>query len=199
MNKQEFILNLKAKLSGLPRQEVEERLSFYSEMLDDKTEEGLKEEEAVAQLGSVDEVASQIIADIPLIKIATEKIKPKRRLKAWEIVLLALGSPIWISLIITAFAVIISLYVSIWSAVVALWAAFGAFVGCAIGCIAVGTVFTIGTNALTGLAIISAGLVCAGLAIFLFFGCKAATKGVIALTPQIALGIKKCFAVKEKA
>jgi len=199
MNKQEFILNLKAKLSGLPRQEVEERLSFYSEMLDDKTEEGLKEEEAVAQLGSVDEVASQIIADIPLLKIATEKIKPKRRLKTWEIVLLALGSPIWISLIITAFAVIISLYVSIWSAVVALWAAFGAFVGCALGCIAVGTVFTIGTNALTGLAIISAGLVCAGLAIFLFFGCKAATKGVIALTPKIALGIKKCFAVKEKA
>ena len=87
MTKQEFMANLRAKLSGLPTQDVEDRLSFYCEMIDDRTEEGLSEEEAVSAIGSVDEVVSQIIADIPLAKIAKEKIKPKRRLWAWEIVL----------------------------------------------------------------------------------------------------------------
>lgn len=41
MNKQEFLTELRAKLSGLPTYDVEERLSFYGEMIDDRTEEGV--------------------------------------------------------------------------------------------------------------------------------------------------------------
>ena len=37
----------------------------------------------------------------------------------------------------------------------------------------------------------------AGLSVFLFFGCKAATKGIVLLTKAIALGIKKSFVGKE--
>ena len=36
MNKQEFISQLQAGLSGLPECETEERLSFYSEMIEDR-------------------------------------------------------------------------------------------------------------------------------------------------------------------
>lgn len=100
MDKQEFLSKLRAKLSGLPQKDLEERLSFYSEMIDDRIEEGLSEETAVKELGTVDEVAGQIIADIPLSKLVKERIKPKRALNVWEIVLLAIGSPIWLSLII---------------------------------------------------------------------------------------------------
>jgi hypothetical protein len=42
-----------------------------------------------------------------------------------------------------------------------------------------------------GTALIAAGLVCAGLSIFLFFGCKVATKGILLLTKQLALWTKK--------
>ena len=97
MNKQEFLDGLRKGLSGLPQADIEERLTFYGEMLDDRIEEGLSEEEAVAAAGSVNEIVRQTVADIPLAKIAKERIKPKRRLKAWETVLLALGSPIWLS------------------------------------------------------------------------------------------------------
>ena len=198
MNKREFIANLRTNLCGLPNKEVDERIDFYVEMIDDRMEEGLSEEEAVFGIGSVDEISAQIIADIPFTRIAAEGVKPKRRLKAWEIVLLVLGAPIWLSLGLAAVAVVLSLYVSVWSVIVSLWAVFASLIGCAVGGVVTGVVFVaVGGNGLSGIAIIGASVVCAGLSIFLFFGCKAATDGIILLTRKIALGIKKCFIKKE--
>ena len=198
MLKQEFTERLREKLSGLPNAETEERLGFYEEMIDDRIEEGLSEEEAVAAIGSPDEIAAQIIEEIPLKKIAKEKIKPKRKLKAWEIALLAVGSPIWFSLlVIVPFAVGISLYASLWAAIVSFWAVFVSVTASAFG----GTVGGVGLIFLShvpaGLALIGASLFCAGLSVFLFWGCKAATKGAVRLTGRVARGIKKLFIGKE--
>ena len=66
MNKQEFLEQLRSRLSGVPAGDVDERLDFYSEMIDDSIEEGLSEEEAVSQVGTVNDVARQIIGEIPL-------------------------------------------------------------------------------------------------------------------------------------
>ena len=60
MRKQDFLSALKTSLLGLPKQDVEEHLNFYSEMIDDRMEEGRTEEEAVADIGSVEEIATQI-------------------------------------------------------------------------------------------------------------------------------------------
>ena len=199
MNKQEFLCELQAALNGLPHDNIKESILFYSEMIDDRMDDGMSEEEAVSDIGSVDEVASQIIAEIPLLKIAKEKIKPKRKMKAWEIVLLCVGSPIWGSLLIAAFAVILSLYVSLWSVIISLWAAFGALVGGTVGGILGGVLFIVTGNVYSGVAIIAAGLVLAGLSIFAFFGCKAAAKGIIVITKKLALGLKGLFIRKEKA
>ena len=197
MNKQEFIAALRSRLSGLPKEDVEERLGFYGEMIDDRIEDGLSETEAVRDIGNIDDIASQIIGDIPLVKIAKERIKPKRRLDAWEIVLLAVGSPLWLSLVIVAVAVVLSVYVALWSVIISLWASFGALVGCAVGGIVSGMVLTV-IGKYVGIALIGAGIACAGFAIMFFFGCGAATKGIIWLTKRIALGIKSCFIKKEK-
>ena len=48
MNKQEFLSQLRKGLAGLPQNDIEERLAFYGEMIDDRIEEGLSEEEAVS-------------------------------------------------------------------------------------------------------------------------------------------------------
>lgn len=199
MKKQEFLCALKKRLSGLPKQDVEDRLNFYSEMIDDRTEEGWTEEEVISDIGSVDEISTQIIADIPFTKIATERVKPKKRLKMWEIALLAIGSPIWLSLAIAAFSVLLSLYAVLWSLIVSVWAVFASLAAGAVGGVVVGISFAFRGNGLTGIAVIGAGIVCAGLAIFLFFGCKTATNGIIYLSQKIALGIKKCFIKKENA
>ena len=198
MNKQDFIDQLREKLSGFPVRDVGERLEFYSEMIDDRIEEGLSESEAIAAIGTVDEIASQIVAEIPLAKIVKEKIKPKRSLRTWEIVLLALGSPIWLSLLIAAFAVLLSLYAVLWSLIITAWAIFGALAGTAIGAMVGGMVIIIFTNTWSGLALLAVSLVCAGLSIFAFFGCLAATRGSVLLTKRIAIGIKRSFTRKEK-
>ncbi len=190
MNKQEFLAALRKALNGLPKDDLEERLSFYGEMIDDRMEEGLSEEEAVAAVGTIEDIVSQVMADTPFIRLAKERITPKRRLKAWEIVLIILGSPIWLSLGIAAFAVILSLYIVIWAVIGSLWAVFASLIGCAIGGIAAGVVFAFTDNALAGAAVLGAGLVCAGLSVFAFYGCKASTKGVGILTKIIAVKTK---------
>ena len=199
MNKSEFLGALRKGLHGLPQDDIEERLAFYGEMIDDRTEEGLSEEEAVSAVGAVNEIVAQTVADTPLAKIAKERIKPKRRLKAWEIVLIALGSPIWLSLAIAAAAVIFAVYVSLWAVIVSLWAVFVSLAVCAVGSVPMCIFFIAGGSGAQGLVTLSAGLVCAGLSILMFYGCKEVTKGILILTKKFAVWIKNCFMGKEAA
>ncbi len=199
MSKQEFLVQLRKGLSALPQEDIEERLSFYSEMIDDRMEEGITEEKAVSAVGSVDEIVTQVIAETSLVKIAKERIKSKRRLRAGEIVLLVLGSPIWLSFGIAAFAVILSLYFSLWAVIISLWAVFVSCAACSIGGVLACVVFTVGGNAAPGLAMLAAGIVCTGLSIFILYGCKAATKCILMLTKIFAVWVKNGFIKKEEA
>lgn len=197
MSKQEFLVQLRKGLSGLPQEDIEERLTFYSEMIDDRMEEGLSELEAVSAIGTVDAIITQILSDTPLTKLVKEKAKPKRTVKPLEIVLLILGSPIWLSLLIAAFAIILAAYIVVWSVVITLWSIEASFAACTLGGIVSAAVFSFQGNGFTGLAMLSAGVICAGLSIFMFYGCKAATKGILLLTKKMALGIKTLFVGKE--
>ena len=197
MNKQEFLNALQAGLSGLPQDDIEERLAFYSEMIDDRMEEGMTEEEAVAQAGPIEEIVMQTVDEIPLPKIVKERIRPKRRKSAGEIILLILGFPLWFPLLIAFAAVIFSLYIVIWSLLISLWAVEISLWAGALGGVAAFVICLVRGDTLTGLAFLAAGLVCAGLSVFLFLGCVEASKGVIRLTKTIARWIKTLFIKKE--
>ena len=199
MRKQEFLAQLRKGLSGLPQDEIEERLTFYSEMIEDQVEEGFSEEEAISAVGSVDGIVAQVVAETPLAKIAKERMKSKRRINAGEIVLLALGSPIWISLGIAAFAVILSLCISLWAVIISLWAVFASLAVCSISGVLACVIFTVGGNGASGIAMLAVGFVCAGLSIFMFYGCKAVTEGILMLTKKMAKWIKNCLIKKEEA
>ncbi len=198
MNKQEFLGQLKKGLSGLPKDDIEDRLSFYSDMIDDRIEDGKTEEEAINEIGSMDDIVSQIIADIPLTKLVKEKIKPRKRLKAWEIVLILLGSPIWLSLLVAFFSVILALYLTFWTVIISLWVVFISLVACSLAGVIAGAVFSITGMLPTGPFLIGAGLICAGLSIFMFFGCMASSKGILNLTRKFALAVKNSFINKEE-
>ena len=45
MKKEEFLTELRSKLNGLSKKEIDERINFYSEMIDDRISEGKSEEE----------------------------------------------------------------------------------------------------------------------------------------------------------
>ncbi len=193
MNKLEFFERLKKGLTGLPENEIEERLNFYSEMIDDRIDEGVTEEEAVSQIGSIDDIISQIVSETPLSDLVKEKVKPKRALRAWEIVLLVLGAPVWLSLLLALFSVIFALYITIWSLLVSLWAVGASIVASTVALFVAAVALIISGNMLASVAMVGAGLVLAGLSIFFFFGCKVATKGCVLLTKKILQGIKYLF------
>ncbi|MBQ8683594.1 MAG: DUF1700 domain-containing protein [Clostridia bacterium] len=199
MCKQTFLAALRQGLAGLPQNNIEEWLLFYSEMIDDRMEDGLSEKEAVAAMGPAEEVAALIIEEFPLAKLVRERVKPKRAMPAWGIVLLVLGSPVWFFLLVAAAAVLLSLYISLWAVVISLWATGAALVGGAFGGVVAAVVLMLQGNVLTALAMLGAGLFLAGLSIFLSFGCKAASRGAVLLVKKAVSGTKSLLMGKERA
>lgn len=198
MTKQEFLAGLEEELSGLPQNDIAERLAFYGEMIEDRKEDGLSEEEAIDMIGPVKTVAKQIIDEIPISKLVRERVKTKHRMGAGEIILLVLGSPIWLSLLIAAFAVLLSVYIVIWAVIISLWAVCAALPVCALAGAAAGITLICKGTVLPGIAMIGAAVTLAGLTVFWFIGCKAVSKGAVILTKRIASWIKSLFIRKEK-
>ena len=199
MNQQEFLAELRNALSGLPQDDIEERLAFYTEMIDDRMEEGMTEQEAVAGIGSIGDIVSQTISEVPLTKIVKTNIKQKRSLRAWEIVLIVLGFPLWFSLLAAVAAVALALYIVVWALVLCLWAIEVSLWACAICGIAAAVLYAVKGFGLQALAMLGMAIFCAGISIFLFYGCVAATKGAFCLTKKAALAVKSLLIRKETA
>ena len=178
-------------------EEREEQLVFYAEMIDDRVEEGVSEEDAVAAIGDVDAIVTQIISDIPLSKLVKKRINPKRKIGALQIVLIILGSPILFSLLVVAFVLILSVYVVIWSVIASLWSVFAALIASALGGLVGGVMFMVQGYGASGLATVGAAISLAGLSILMFFPCRYATKGASFLSRKIVVLIKRLFVKKE--
>ncbi len=199
MNKTEFLLELTERLSSLPQEESADHLDYYGEMIDDRMEDGLTEEDAVAAVGDPAEIAMQILAEKPLGTLVKATLKPRRALRAWEVVLLVLGSPVWIPLLAAALIVMLAVYVSLWAVVISLYAADLALAVSAAACVAAAVIYAVGGNLATGTFLFGGGLILAGLAILLFLGCNQAAKGTLWLGKASLRGIKSCFIRKEAA
>jgi uncharacterized membrane protein len=101
--------------------------------------------------------------------------------------------------LVGALSAILSVYVSLWSVIISLWAVFVSLVACAVGLTVAGIISLCTENMSYGFVLIGAGLISAGLAIFLFFGCRALTSGTVTVTKKIFLAIKNRITGKEKA
>ena len=185
MTKELFLSELRNRLVGLPKEDIEERVCFYEEMINDRMDEGKGEEEAIEDLGGIDGVVNQIAQETPLVKLVKQKVKPKRRLKGWEIALIIIGFPLWFPLLLTALILCIVAYLLVWILVIVSYSVELALSVTAIG----GPIVYIinvsnGNNSILPLAL---GIMCMGGAILLFFGCIAATKGTLKLSKKIII------------
>lgn len=191
MNKAEFTQQLTNSLAGLSQYDLSRSVDYYTEMIDDRIEDGMTEEEAVAALGSIDEIRSKILEEVPITKIVKEKITPKRSFGAGEIILLVLGSPVWLPLLLAGIIVCLAIYITFWSIIFSLYVAdFSVFIsgiaGLIVAIIKPGGPFGAMFYAGCGIALI-------GVAILLFFGFNQVTKGLLFISKMIILGIKKMF------
>jgi hypothetical protein len=63
MNKRLFLSELGARLEDIPYREAMRVLNYYEEAIDDRIEDGMSEEDAVLAMGSVDDIAREILGE----------------------------------------------------------------------------------------------------------------------------------------
>ena len=124
MNKTQFCALLGNKLKPyLSPKEMYKTLNFFEEMIDDRIDEGLSEEEAVSQLGDINIIVDQILDEHNIGKKQTKLVWRfiPRELGFINIVLLF---PAWIiifSLVASLFIVILSIIFSIVFSIIAIF------------------------------------------------------------------------------
>lgn len=160
MKKQEFLKALQEALDDLAPAEQNVSLDYYDEMIDERIEAGMTEEAAVAEMGSPEQIAAEIGQNTPPMTATPPKQKPR----VWTIILLILGSPIWLSVLIALGSVILSLYIVLWSVVVALFCT-------SLGCLYV-TAADVSSAPMNALLYLGTGVAAVGMGLLMMLGCK---------------------------
>lgn len=193
MNKDSFLLALRNRLSGLPQEDIDASVDYYSEMIDDRIEDGLSENDAIKAIGNIEDIISQILSETSLHKLVKEKVRPKRNLKTWEIILLAVGSPVWFPIVLSLFIIFLAVYIVLWAVVIALYSCNIALAASSIVSASAAISMFLSDRTTGGVFLIGASLVCAGLAILLTLGSNRCTKGIVLASKKFLLFIKSRF------
>lgn len=143
-------------------------LAYYAEMIDDRMEEGMSEQEAVQDLGDAGMLAKQILSAQP-----SKEKKLSNPMKVLIIVLIVLGSPLWACLLLALFALICTGILLILTGYIMIWLipvlSAAIMVASLILCIIslIGSPFLMVSSFMTGLLQLGVGLIAAGLSILL--------------------------------
>lgn len=119
MNKQEYISRLNELLACLPADHRLESISFYEEMIDDRMEDGMTEEQAVAALDAPGIAAEKILDDLPAVPRVVVKTRRKSRALLWGAAII--GSPLWVALALAFAATVLGIYLCIWLLAACIW------------------------------------------------------------------------------
>lgn len=175
MNKQEFLAAVRARIDTMPAQDIRRSIDYYAEMIDDRMEDGLSEAEAVAAMGSAEEIAAQILGE-NLPPPSPPPTPSKRSWRAWEIALLVLGFPLWFPLLLAGAGILLSLYAVLWSVILVLYAAdLCLAAGALVGIVYAPVLFCTGQGAM-GFLLLGGAFVLAGLTVLGFIGTTLAAK-----------------------
>jgi uncharacterized membrane protein len=167
-------------------------IDYCREMIDDRMEDGLSEEEAVAAMGSPEYVASQFLMDAP--RKAPEQPVKSRELKTWQIVVLAITSPIWITLAFGAMIALFSLVISVAATLFGLYCAAGGLILGGVVALVVGLAAIPMPDLLFPLA---AGAMLIGIGLLMILGLNFCFRQSIRLCKWLFTKIQSLFSKKE--
>lgn len=191
MRREEFISELRKKLKRLPKDEIENVISYYNEYFEDCEK---SDEEAIKELGSPSLIASQILADY-----AFDDKKEKRGFgyKILLIILAILAAPIGFPLAVAAVAVLCTIAVAVGLVVFTLGVVVIAFFIAGIGT-CIGGAAVVFQGPATSIFYIGAGLVIVGLSILLSCGIKNLLPKMYLYIQNIASGLLTKFIKNKK-
>lgn len=133
MTKQEYLAELRRALGELPADEVARTCAFYEEMIDDRVEAGMAEQDAVAQMEPPAEAAARILDELPTVPRALARAQAARRTGCGTAALWAaviVGSPLWASVLAAALACVLCGVIVLCIPIAVAWVLAVAFLGC---------------------------------------------------------------------
>ena len=211
MTKTVFMRNLSDRLVSVTPERISpsdamRSLDYYEEMIDDRVEDGMSEEEAVAAVGHPDDVFRDILAALPSSPQprtepahSSEAPSPeKKKSSPWRTALLIVTSPVWGPLLLAAALVLFSLYIALFAVVVSFWGVFASLAISGAVLIASSVPLFIGEGMPAAMAFLGMGLAALGLAILFFFLCTAFTRFSARLTGVTFRGAVSLFRRKER-
>jgi len=140
MTKEEFLRTLKSELEKQSISNIESMIEYYDEMICDRMEDGMSEEDAVDSMDSIPEIVHEAVLDKSVPALVREKVKKSREAAernghGWLWITLAIiGFPIWLPLLITAFALALTFFIVFWVLVATLFIIILALAVSAIAC-----------------------------------------------------------------
>lgn len=198
MNKQEYLDAITNRLDGVPEDEIQKSIDYYSEIIDDRIEDGMTEEESVSAVGSVDDAVNEILENIPLSKIIKTRANSRRKIKPIEIVLLILGFPIWFPLLLVFIILIFVFYIVLWVIVIVLFIVDLAVFISGVAAIIAGIWGMFKLGIAYPLAAIGGGLLLVGLSLLLLIPLIKLAKVVAKFAKVLARWIKSWFVRRKK-
>lgn len=201
MNKTDFLNELSKKLSALPQAEKEKSLAYYDEIISDRMEDGMSEEQAISALSDIDKIVNDIMHDMSLstlMKARLNKSKDKASNKSLWLILVIVGSPIWFPLLIAFGAIILSIYIVVWSIILTIYAVELSFVVSFAAGIIAALVLCFTSNPGAGMVMFGCAFILGGLAVLIFKPSIILTKEFVKFTAYIARKTKSLFIKKEE-
>ena len=200
MSREEYLSELREKLSQNNIQGVDAMTEFYDEAISDRIEDGMSEEDAVASMEDTDSIVKSALLDKPITTLMADRVKERHK-EASEsghgtlfVVLTVVCFPIWFPILIAFFAIIFSLYVALWAVVVSIYAVELSFAICSVAALLGSFTFIMGQIPFaTALALLGLACFFAGLTILLWKPIVAITKGMIKLIKAVFRSIKGIF------
>lgn len=186
MRKKEFINRLRYRIRKLDKKEINDVIAYYSELIDDRVENGEKEQEVIASLGSLDVIVGDILEEKGINRSFEETTQKKRgKMTTGKICLIVLLFPLWVvlgAILFVALVAVAGLIVGIGAATAGIFFA-GVFY-------AVGSFVHMNVNFYAGL--VQLGLSLLLLSIGLVFG-KYVLRLVVSGGKALFRGIKNLF------
>ena len=131
MKIEEYINQLRTYLYGMPENDMNEALEYYTEYLSEVSDENLDEE--IKKLGNPEFLAKQLKSEVPNNTQMNFSDKNKNSNSALKITVLILTSPIWLSLLAAYFSIYVTIICVIFSVYIAFPAMALTFLICAFG------------------------------------------------------------------
>ncbi len=201
MSKNEYLAQLRGLMEAAAISGIDERIDYYSEMIDDRIEAGMPEELAVSAMEDINEIVENARLEKPVTTLIKEKVvnshnEAKKKGAGWLWVVLAIiGFPVWFPIAVAFFAILLALYLVLWSIVLAIFC-----VWLSLGCVALAgiagfiTSFFGAVSIFGGFMCLGAALFFGGLTVLLFKPIITLCKAVAGMIPAAFKKIKGMFA-----